>query len=408
MAKTTATHEAQRDLPVAVWAPTGRDQALIERVLGRAGLSCIGCGEEGQLLSRVNEDSGPLIVAEEGLSPAGKARLIERLKAQPDWSELPVILLARGASRGISHLADLVNCGGVRVLRRPLDSDALLAMVRMAVEARQRQLDVGDLLRALERMNQRLQRRSEQLQQLTVQLAEAEDNERKRLAQLLHDDLQQLLVGAGLQLRVAQKQAGDNLTLQQTLAEAREVVEQAQQQSRDLSHELFPAILHQATPGELLHWLRDHARQTLSLEVALEIDGDLGAAGQEMVRFLYRVVRELLCNTAKHAGVTEARIEARRAGQRIELVISDEGKGFDPEAIEEKHDASNGIGLQAVRERVAFLGAQLAIDSRPGEGARFRLSLPVQSPVSSQGVAVRPVPTIEIRSDGASQPLEQR
>ncbi len=360
---------------LVILAPTGRDQELIVRLLREQGLDCEGSTSEEQLLDVVGRGLGPVVVAEEALSTGGIDRLGRLLDEQPNWSDLPVIVLTRANGQSERRMQSLVRRRGVHWLRRPQDAQSLAALARTAVEARRRQEEVRDLLAEQRRLNKRLAHRARQLQRMAIELTEAEDRERQRLARLLHDDLQQLLVGANLHLSMASKQVEDEDSLGPALKQVGELITQAQEKSRHLSHELFPSALRKSDLTEVVQWL---AENSPGLEVNVRVKPDLPAISARHLRFLYRAAREVLCNVAKHAGVTEAELTAGPNGRWIEVVVSDRGAGFDPATLEQA-EVVDGLGLLSIRERIEALGGRLEIDSRAGEGSRFTFLMPADN-----------------------------
>lgn len=382
---------------VLVFAPTGRDQPLILRLLERHDLACAGCESQADLCQAVQDGGGPFIVTEEGLTDGGAEKLMRLLDEQPRWSEVPVILLTRRHGYG-RDIKTLTGQRGVRWLWRPIASQSLLGMVRIAIEARRRQKEVGMLLEKLHAANADLNRRARQLRDLSRAVMEAEDRERKRLAVILHDDLQQLLAGANLQMGAASHHIGDNEKLRTVWNRVSAMLGEAQRTSRNLSHELFPAVLHEAELGQMLRWVSENARTIFGLDVDLSIESELEPVSPDVVRFLYRAVRELLCNTGKHADVTRMRITAGREADRIVLVVSDRGRGFDPDQLETA-DPHNGIGLPFMQERIEWLGGKMQIESRIGEGSRFTLAVP-----ATDGQAIQEAPRLETATKTPSPP----
>lgn len=244
-----------------------------------------------------------------------------------------------------------------------------------AVDITERKAQERLVEQSRDELEHRVTERTAELRAMTLALIEAEDRERQRLANLLHDDLQQLLVGANLHAALADRRIGQNPSLREPFDNLRELIEEAQRTSRNLSHDLYPAVLQEADAGQMLQWLADNAQRTLGLQVTFDGDGELGPADGNVVRFLYRTVREILCNTAKHAGVTEANLIAHRRDERIEVEISDRGAGFDPAKISAT-PTPDGLGLRAIEERAQAIGARMHVDSAPGEGTRFSLSIP--------------------------------
>ena len=237
--------------------------------------------------------------------------------------------------------------------------------------------DVQFLVFSLEDVTERqktffeLQERTRQLQQLTLELSQVEDRERKRLADILHDEVQQILAAAKFHL---------NLLTSATMSadESREIVEQVKQMLRDaigkarsLSHELSPA-LYQVDLTEILNWLARHMQQEHGLTVHVEAHGQVDSSSEPLKTFLYKVAQELLFNVVKHAGVHEARIRLRRMGRCIYLSVTDQGRGFDPQGLKE----ARGFGLLSIRERVQLLGGRMKIRSVRNVGSRFLIAVP--------------------------------
>jgi PAS domain S-box-containing protein len=248
--------------------------------------------------------------------------------------------------------------------------------------------DVTDRKRAeeaLRRLNERLElqvaQRTEdlrhtvdRLRHLTLELSQAEDRERQRIADILHEDVQQTLAAAKFHLNL--------LTSEPRCAEeSREIVEQVKnmlrdaiERSRSLSHELSPA-LYQVELLEILNWLARHMGQKHGLTVRVEPHGLVDSPSEPLKAFLYKVVQELLFNVVKHAGVSEARICVRRMRQSIYLSVIDQGRGFDPQKLEQ----AAGFGLLSIRERVQSLGGRMKIKSTPGAGSRFLIAVPYEA-----------------------------
>ncbi len=231
------------------------------------------------------------------------------------------------------------------------------------------------LERRVEERTAQLAHRATQLRALAAQLAQAEEQERKRLAQVLHDHLQQLLVAAKFGTTILrQRLAAPDLN-----AEAQRVLDliaQSIDASRSLTMELSPPVLHEAGLGAGLMWLARWMREKHGLDVEVSAQ-DLPAPLPEGVRLMcFRAVRELLFNVAKHAGVKRAEVTMTQdEGRSLRIVVADQGTGFDAEA----HAAGNapGFGLFSIRERLEFLDGRLEIESAPGQGSRFILTAPI-------------------------------
>jgi PAS domain S-box-containing protein len=221
--------------------------------------------------------------------------------------------------------------------------------------------------------------RSKQLQALSVELIEAEERERKRIAQVLHDDLQQLLAGARLMLQ----SVSANLPPMPEIGEVQQLLEESIKKSRNLSHELSPAVLHHSGLVTALEWLTGQMKVQFGLNAALEDNTEITLENQPIKAFVFRAVQELLFNIVKHASLNSARIEVSNSPENFSVTVIDQGKGFDPEVLK-RFQGKTGFGLLTIRERANYIGAQLVIDSAPGRGSRFTLKIPVDM-VGTQG-----------------------
>lgn len=139
---------------VLVLAPTGRDAGLASEVLARSGIACVVCASCADLLREMGRGVAAVLVAEEALGHGGRDALVAALRAQPTWSDLPVLLIAHAATperRSLGEPEELADLGNVTVLERPLRTVVLVSAVASAVRARRRQYEVRDLLSTLER-----------------------------------------------------------------------------------------------------------------------------------------------------------------------------------------------------------------------------------------------------------------
>ncbi|MCL5280196.1 MAG: response regulator, partial [Planctomycetes bacterium] len=225
---------------------------------------------------------------------------------------------------------------------------------------------------ALQELNETLEHRARQLQKLTLEVSEAEDRERRHLAEILHDDLQQVLAAARFHLSLLNNRAKHDPAQQAIIAQVSQMLLDAVQKSRSLSHELSPAVLHQGDLGETLHWLAEQVRTKHGLRVTIEAFGPINTQSEALKMFLYKAAQELLFNVVKHARTEAARIRVRRLGRYLCLSVSDRGRGFDPRQLRE----TAGFGLLSIRERIELLGGRMKIRSAADEGSTFHIVVP--------------------------------
>jgi signal transduction histidine kinase len=227
-------------------------------------------------------------------------------------------------------------------------------------------------------------RRAAQLRVLASELTLTEQRERRRLAQLLHDGLQQLLHAARLNLSSVRPrvQEGD---LREALDRVDAMLGQSIAESRSLTIELSPPILIDGGLIQALEWLVRHMEQTCSLTVGLGADSGVETESEDVRMLVFNAVRELLFNIVKHAGVSRARITLTQpCRNQIRLVVTDEGVGFDPQALQ-LGETTSAFGLFSVRERLEMVGGRLEVDSAPGRGARVTIYAPSRRQPSPEG-----------------------
>lgn len=214
--------------------------------------------------------------------------------------------------------------------------------------------------------------RTKQLQALAVELIEAEERERRRVAHLLHDDLQQILVGARMHLEaVCQNPSADPI-----LRGVEQMLSDSIRMTRRLSHELSPAVLHHSGLVAALRWLARQMDEQFGLKTEIEGDATLPLDSMPLKIFLFRGVQELLFNVVKHAAVKNANVLLSSSAGCLDITVSDHGQGFDPDILDSANIAT-GFGLMSIRERAQYIGGRLAIESAPGHGSRFTLTVPL-------------------------------
>ena len=216
--------------------------------------------------------------------------------------------------------------------------------------------------------------RTKLLQSLAVELFQAEEYERQRIADFLHEDLQQMIASARMQVQSAVDNPGSSLTLEKV----EQLLGDTLEQSRRLSHELSPPVLHQFGLAAALEWLIRHMDEKFDLKVRLEskLMSEIGDAAVKI--FLFRAAQELLFNVVKHSGdgIDSADVYLYDSDNVITLSVSDQGKGFDP-GILDSLTRESGIGLLSLRERATAIGGNLDIESAPGRGSRFTITAPI-------------------------------
>ena len=228
---------------------------------------------------------------------------------------------------------------------------------------------------------QELEKHAAQLRALTGELTLTEQRERSRLANILHDHLQQILVAAKFRAAILGR-GGDALS-KQGAKEVEDLIDESIAASRSLTAELSPPILHDAGLNEGLQWLARRMANTQGLFVDLELS-EIGRLPDGLKILLFQSVRELLFNVVKHSNTRSAVVNLRRLDGSLQLTVSDEGIGFDPAAMPPAGEGGRGFGLLGIQERLGFIGGNLEIQSTPGQGSRFVLSVPLAMAIMNE------------------------
>ena len=201
--------------------------------------------------------------------------------------------------------------------------------------------------------------------------AHAALEERKRLAQNLHDAVNQSLFSAGLIAEVLPRlwrQHPEEVL--ESLEDLRRLIRGALAEMRGLLVDLQPLEPADSELRDLLPLLADAFSGRTNIPVTVAVAAIEPLPGEAQVA-LYRICQEALNNIARHAAATQVTIELRGDAEAVELSIRDDGRGFDPEQIPSGH-----YGLGMMLERAAAIGASLAIVSRPGEGTAVTIRRP--------------------------------
>lgn len=218
----------------------------------------------------------------------------------------------------------------------------------------------------------------EQLQMFSRKLIEAQEDERRRIARELHDQIGQILTAVKMNLYTVQKvctspEAGsyvkDNI----------EAVDEALRLVRDLSVDLRPPVLDDLGLVTALRWYvnRYSARTGLDVEVTIEMLDENMRFSRDVETTCFRIAQEALTNIVRHAGARHVDVQLARDENRLVLTIKDDGAGFDPEQLRKPSSHEATLGLVSMQERANAAGGVIEIDSELSKGTVVRLTLPL-------------------------------
>lgn len=232
---------------------------------------------------------------------------------------------------------------------------------------------VGQDITERRQADRRLATYQERLRSLASQLALAEERERRRLADELHDRIGQTLGLARLKLS-ALRSAPSSSPPAAGLDEVAALIDQASRDARSLLYELSPPILYDLGFAAAAEWLME--QQGGATRFVFSEDGRPKPLDEALELILFRALRELVLNVAKHARARRCAVSFDREGDEVRLEVDDDGVGFRPRAGA-RQEVGGGFGLFSIREQLRRLGGRIEIDSQPGAGTRVRLWVPL-------------------------------
>ena len=217
------------------------------------------------------------------------------------------------------------------------------------------------------------EQRAEYVQQLAMELTKAEDRERQRIANLLHDDLQQMLAYLKIKLHYLVKV--NEITF--NFNGITDLIDSCIDRCRKLSHELKPFVSQQIDFIDALKWICRQMKEHYGLEVSLQATAHPEIQSSVLSSLLVRSIRELLFNVVKHSGSKQASINVRVKDRYMLISVKDSGKGCDPSVLNVKREKGMAFGLGDIEERVNFLGGYTDIESSVGSGFSVMLWVPI-------------------------------
>jgi PAS domain S-box-containing protein len=217
----------------------------------------------------------------------------------------------------------------------------------------------------------------ERLRALASELSLTEERERRLLAADLHDHIGQILALAQIKLGALRQEAASPES-QASVTEVRDYIGQAIRYTRSLTYELGLPILYDLGLEAALEWLGDQMHDQHGLAVKVHRDQQDKPLGEAARVLVFRVVRELLTNVVKHAKASQVDISITKDGPFLHIQVVDDGVGFDPAEAGPRAGKSSGYGLFSIKERLSSLGGLVKISSRPDQGTRVSITVPLE------------------------------
>jgi two-component system, NarL family, sensor kinase len=302
-------------------------------------------------------------VAEARIELHGRIYSTEGFRETPWEQSCPIVVLGETAGRvTVCYLEE----------RPEGDEGPFLHEERSLLNAVSQRL--GGLIER-EQAREQLVRYQENLRSLAAQLAVGEQQERRRIAELLHDRVGQTLALMSLKLAQARSLA-PHPELDAILADAQEIAGRLTAETRSLTFELCPPILYELGFTHAVDWLAEQFEEQCGLDVELVVEGDFDPESEQLRTTLFQAVRELLTNVVKHAEARRATIRLAERGPSLLVSVEDDGLGIESADLATRMSPHDGFGLFNIRERLMYLGGALRAERRPGGGTLVTLEAP--------------------------------
>lgn len=217
-----------------------------------------------------------------------------------------------------------------------------------------------------------------QLRSLAAQLSLVEEQERRRIAEGIHDHIGQSLAVSRLKMR-ALKRAASLVDVLAGLDEIIAIIEEVIMKTRSLTFELSPPVLYDLGFEAVVEWLGEQVLERNGVDVSINSELKSKPLDEDVRIFLFTAVRELFFNIIKHARAQKVFIDMQDLGEKIMVTVRDNGIGFDTGLCGPSPGKKAGFGLFSIRERLEHLGGRLEIVSRKGVGTSVSIEAPFEN-----------------------------
>jgi signal transduction histidine kinase len=224
-------------------------------------------------------------------------------------------------------------------------------------------------------IDRRIRAYQKQLRRLASELSLAEARERREIASDLHDHIGQALAYVSQKVTTLRGNAVFS-GMEDDISEIISILGQTIRYTRDLTVAISPPVLYELDLSAAIDWLAERAFHRYGLKVSSSQSGTPLEVSEAIKVFTFKSVQELITNAAKHARANQVNIHTDWTDNRIVIVVSDDGRGFDMTTLENALSSDCCFGLFSIRERLSYIGGSLDIDSAPGKGARISISTP--------------------------------
>lgn len=362
------------------------DRELMRSLLGHGGHRAIPAERADQALAFAVDEPPDLVITDILMPGTNGYEFVRRMRSMPALSAVPVVFCTANYAEGeVRRLAEA--CGVSRFLEKPYSAARLLELVAEVTCAPLEPLvTISDEEFAREQARvanetlvtkvAQLEALAEDRQRLVALLLSAQEDERRRIADNIHDDSIQAVVAVGMRLELLGRRVDDPDTAAM-LGRLRADIGEATARLRALLFELRPRELDEPDLGAALRAYLEVIRREEGL--AYRVDGDGSDMPHTLRVLLFRLAQEALVNVRKHADARRVAVALTKSGGGWELMVADDGRGLDPAVA--LRPRPGHLGLPAMRERVEAVGGRLDLTSPAAGGTVLTVWLPAEDQV---------------------------
>lgn len=252
-----------------------------------------------------------------------------------------------------------------------MDSDGkFVGIISLAQDVTERQR----FHRKQERLHREASASRNRLRDLSRQLLEAQEIERRSVARELHDEIGQILTAVTFSLKRAKSASA--VVTERRIDESLETVQQAIQRVRDISIDLHPPVLDELGLVAALRWYLERQQEGTTCQIAFAAPPSEIAVPPVITGAGFRIVQEAVTNVLRHADAEHVWVELGWSAEGLQITVRDDGVGFDPPEVRRRLVAGRSFGVFGMQARVALLGGRFEINSAPQRGTELRVRLP--------------------------------
>ncbi|HEX9006346.1 MAG TPA: PAS domain S-box protein, partial [Bacteroidota bacterium] len=241
--------------------------------------------------------------------------------------------------------------------------------------------DITEQKRLQHRLEEAERKRLEDLRRFAINVQRAQEEERQRISRELHDDICQRLSGMKLNMEVFEDEVRNtDRKIYRALRSFRKQFEQTITEVRRMSSNLRPTVLDDFGLTIAINLLTREFEKAQKIKVKVETgDPSLRHLDPQVEIALYRIAQESMANIAKHSGASQVTLSLRQHEHEVELIVADNGKGFeDVDALQARKEG-HGLGLISMRERAELLGGTCVIESAKDRGTTIHVTIPLEA-----------------------------